>query len=154
MQSRMAMDMISTMGGAPTPIPFGELYTALQQGMVDGAKNNPPSLLSSRHYEVARHYSLDEHSRVPDIVIFSHKIWVTLSPQAQAWLGQAAAESVVFQRALWKTKSDEALAEIEVAGVKIYRPDKAPFVAAAAPLYEQYKGTQIGEMAQGIREVK
>ena len=56
--SRMAMDMISTLGGAPTPIPWGELYTALQQGMVDGAENNPPSLLTSRHYEVAKHFSL------------------------------------------------------------------------------------------------
>jgi hypothetical protein len=63
------------MGGAPTPIPWGELYTALQQGMVDGAENNPPSLLTSRHFEVTKHYSLDEHTRIPDIVVFSQRIW-------------------------------------------------------------------------------
>lgn len=154
MQSRMAMDMVSTLGGAPTPIPFGELYTALQQGMVDGAENNPPSLLSSRHYEVARHYSLDEHSRVPDMVIFSQLIWAALSAQERSWLEQAAAESVVFQRAIWKQKSDEALAEIEAAGVKIYRPDKAPFVAATAPLYEQFKNTMIGDLADRVKQVR
>ena len=154
MQSRMAMDMVSTMVGAPTPIPFGELYTALQQGMVDGAENNPPSLSSSRHYEVARHYSLDEHSRVPDMVIFSQLIWATLSAQERSWLEQAAAESVVFQRAIWKEKSDEALAKIEADGVKIYRPDKAPFVAATAPLYLQFKNTMIGDLADRIKQVQ
>ena len=154
MQSRMAMDMISTMGGAPTPIPFGELYTALQQGMVDGAENNPPSLLSSRHYEVARHYSLDEHSRVPDIVIFSQKIWTSLSAQERAWLEQAAAESVVYQREIWKEKSDEALATIEASGVAIYRPDKTPFVEATAPLHRQFEGTMIGNLADRIKAVR
>ncbi|MEJ6603074.1 MAG: TRAP transporter substrate-binding protein [Opitutaceae bacterium] len=154
MKSRMAMDMVSTMGGAPTPIAFGELYTALQQGMVDGAENNPPSLLSSRHYEVARHYSLDEHSRVPDMVIFSQTVWATLSAQERGWLEQAAADSVVFQRELWTVKSDEALATIEAAGVTIYRPDKAPFVAATAPLYEQYRDTMIGDLAERVRRVK
>ena len=154
MASRMSMDMISTMGGAPTPIPFGELYTALQQGMVDGAENNPPSLLSSRHYEVAKHYSLDEHTRIPDMVIFSQTVWATLTAQEQAWLQQAADESVTFQRELWGRKSDEALQKIEAAGVKIYRPAKEPFVAATAPLYEQFKGTAIGKLGARIREVQ
>ena len=154
MKSRMAMDMVSTMGGAPTPIPFGELYTALQQGMVDGAENNPPSLLSSRHYEVARHYSLDEHSRVPDMVIFSQAIWVTLSMQEREWLQQAAADSVVYQRELWTKKSDEALATIEAAGVTVYRPDKAPFVEATAPMYQKFEGTMIGNLADRVRAVE
>jgi tripartite ATP-independent transporter DctP family solute receptor len=152
--SRMAMDMISTMKGAPTPIPFGELYTALQQGMVDGAENNPPSLLSSRHYEVAKFYALDEHTRIPDLVIVSQKVWSTLSPQIQGWIEQAAAESVTFQRKLWTEKTAEALRLIEAAGVQISYPDKAPFVEAAKPLYDQFAGTPVGDLAQRIREVK
>lgn len=154
MRSRMAMDMVSTMGGAPTPIPFGELYTALQQGMVDGAENNPPSLLTSRHYEVARHYSLDEHTRVPDILIFSQQVWATLSATERGWLQQAATESVAFQRGLWREKSDEALALIEAAGVTIYRPDKAPFVEATASLHEAFSGTMIGDLADRIKAVR
>lgn len=74
LRSKMAMDMISQLGGSPTPIPWGELYTALQQGMVDGAENNAPSFYTSRHFEVAKHYSLDEHTRVPDIVLFSEQV--------------------------------------------------------------------------------
>ncbi|WP_221029280.1 TRAP transporter substrate-binding protein [Actomonas aquatica] len=154
LQSRMAMDLISTMDGAPTPIPWGELYTALQQRMVDGAENNPPSFLTSRHYEVAKYYSLDEHTRIPDMVIFSQKIWDTLSPQQQAWVEQAAMESVDFQRALWTEKTEEALEQVEAAGVTVYRPDKTPFVEATAPLYEQFKDTPIGRLAARIREVQ
>ena len=152
--SRMAMDMVSTMGGAPTPIPYGELYTALQQGMVDGAENNPPSLLSSRHYEVAKHYALDEHTSIPDMVIFSDSVWGTLTPQVRGWVEQAAAESVEFQRKLWVEKTAEALKQVEEAGVTIYRPDKTPFIEATKPLYEKLAGQPVGILAKRIREVK
>ncbi len=152
--SKTAHEMITTLGGGPTPIPFGELYTALQQGMIDGAENNPPSLYTSHHYEVARHYSLDEHTRVPDVVIFSRTIWDGLSPQVQGWINQAAADSVAFERKLWREQTEEALREVEKAGVKIYHPDKAAFAAAMAPMYERIDGTRVGDLARRIREVK
>lgn len=152
--SKTAHDMITTLGGGPTPIPFGELYTALQQGMIDGAENNPPSLFTSRHYEVAKHYSLDEHTRVPDVVIFSKKIWDGLDPQVQRWVTEAANDSVTFQRKLWREQTEEALREVQKAGVKIYNPDKAAFAAAMAPMYERVEGTRVGELARRIREVK
>lgn len=154
MSSTTAHKMITTLGGGPTPIPFGELYTALQQGMIDGAENNPPSYHSMRHYEVAKHYSLDEHSRVPDVVIVSKAIWDTLTPQVRAWVEQAAAESVTFQRQLWKQQTDEALAAVAKAGSKIYRPEKGPFVEATAPMYAAIEGTRIGELAKRIREAR
>jgi tripartite ATP-independent transporter DctP family solute receptor len=152
--SKTAHDMITTLGGGPTPIPFGELYTALQQGMIDGAENNPPSLFTSRHYEVAKHYSLDEHTRVPDVVIFSKKIWDGLDPQVQRWVTEAANDSVTFQRKLWREQTEEALREVQKAGVTIYNPDKAAFAAAMAPMYERVEGTRVGELARRIREVK
>jgi tripartite ATP-independent transporter DctP family solute receptor len=152
--SKTAHEMITTLGGGPTPIPFGELYTALQQGMIDGAENNPPSLFTSRHYEVAKHYSLDEHTRVPDIVIFSKTIWDGLDPQVQRWVQQAADESVTFQRKLWRQQTEEALREVEKAGVKIYHPDKAAFAAAMEPMYKQVEGSRTGTLAKRIREVK
>jgi tripartite ATP-independent transporter DctP family solute receptor len=151
--SKTAHEMITTLGGGPTPIPFGELYTALQQGMIDGAENNPPSLFTSRHYEVARHYSLDEHTRVPDVVIFSKSIWEGLAPHVQTWIKQAAADSVVFERKLWREQTEEALRAIEKAGVKIYNPDKAAFASAMAPMYAKVEGTRIGDLVKRIREV-
>ena len=152
--SKTAHEMITTLGGGPTPIPFGELYTALQQGMIDGAENNPPSLYTSRHYEVAKHYSLDEHTRVPDVVIFSKKIWDQLDPQVQDWITEAALDSVTFQRKLWLEQTEEALQEVQKAGVKIYHPDKAAFAAAMAPMYERIEGTRVGELANRIRAVR
>jgi tripartite ATP-independent transporter DctP family solute receptor len=152
--SRTARDMITTLGGGPTPIPYGELYTALQQGMIDGAENNPPSFYSSRHYEVAKHYSLDEHTRVPDVVIFSKQIWDGLSPQVRAWIDDAAADSLVFQRKLWQEQTAEALREAEKHGVRIYRPEKAPFQEAMAPMYKLFSGTRVGELAARIQQVR
>lgn len=152
--SKTAHEMITTLGGGPTPIPFGELYTALQQGMIDGAENNPPSLFTSRHYEVAKHYSLDEHTRVPDVVIFSKKIWDGLPPHVQGWITQAAADSVTFERKLWREQTEEALREVEKAGVTIYNPDKGAFATAMAPMYARVEGTRIGELAKRIREVR
>lgn len=152
--SKTARDMITTLGGGPTPIPYGELYTALQQGMIDGAENNPPSFYSSRHYEVAKHLALDEHTRVPDVVIVSKAIWDGLSPQVRAWIEQASADSVTFQRKLWREQTEEALREVEKAGVKIYHPDKGPFQQAMASMYRTFDGTRVGELALRIREVR
>ena len=150
--SRTAHDMITTLGGGPTPIPYGELYSALQQGMIDGAENNPPSFYSSRHYEVAKHYSLDEHTRVPDIVIVSKKIWDGLSPQVRAWIDQAALESVTFQRNLWREQTEAALREVQKAGVTVHRPDEDAFQAAMAPMYAAVDGTRVGALVKRIRE--
>jgi len=153
MRSKMAMNMISQMGGSPTPIPWGELYTALQQGMVDGAENNPPSLYTSRHFEVTKHYSLDEHTRIPDIILFSERIWMTLSPEEQAWMQQAADESVTFQRELWNTNTIETLEQLKEAGVTVYQPDKEPFREIVRPLYEPFEGTPIGAYVERIRAI-
>lgn len=158
MRSKMAMDLISQLGGAPTPIPFGELYTALQQGMVDGAENNPPTLDTSRHYEVAKHYSLDEHARIPDMVLISPKIWDSLTSAQRRWVQEAADESVTFQRELWDRKTQESLERVATAGVQagvqIYRPDKAPFQAKVAPLYRKYEDTKIGEYIKRIQAIR
>ena len=89
------------MSGSPTSIPFGELYTALDQGVVDGAENNPPSFYTSRHYEICKYYSLDEHTMLPDILIISTRVWNGLSPEFQQILQEAVDESVEYQRKIW-----------------------------------------------------
>ena len=154
MRSKMAMNMISQMGGSPTPIPWGELYTALQQGMVDGAENNPPSLYTSRHFEVTKHYSLDEHARIPDIVLFSETIWQDMSSTERDWMRQAADESVVYQRKIWKEYSSDCIGWLKEAGVTVYEPDKEPFREVVKPLYKPFVGTPIGEYVERIQAVK
>jgi tripartite ATP-independent transporter DctP family solute receptor len=137
-ESPTAKTMVNTLGGSATPISWGELYSALQQGVVDGAENNPPSLWVSNHYEVAKFYSLNEHTAVPDVVLVSTILWNELTPEQQGWLRTAAEESVSYQRELWRTFSDESLAKVQERGVQVIRPDKAPFVTRVQPMLEAF----------------
>jgi tripartite ATP-independent transporter DctP family solute receptor len=152
MESATAMDMIRSMGGSPTPISWGELYTSLQQGVVDGAENNPPSFYLSKHYEVCRYYSLDEHTVVPDVLIASTHFWNKLSQQEQEWLQTAVSRSVHYQRELWAETEAEALREVQKAGVEIIYPDKDQFVERVATVYEKYKYDMV--MNKLIEQIK
>jgi tripartite ATP-independent transporter DctP family solute receptor len=139
MKSKTAMDMVKALGGSPTPISYGELYTALQSGVVDGAENNPPSFYTSHHYEVCKHYALDEHTAVPDVLIISQHIWKKLSEQEKTWIQQAATESVAVERKLWSESVKKSLEEVQKAGVTIYYPDKSLFAEKVDEVYDSYK---------------
>lgn len=150
--SPTAISMVNRFGGAATPISWGELYTALQQGVVDGAENNSPSFYLSRHYEVSKYYSLNEHTMVPDILLISSKIWNDLSPQEQKWVQEAADESAVVQRVLWKEAEEDALAAVKAAGVIVSTPDKEPFAKMVEPMYETYRNEpEVYSLIQRIR---
>ncbi len=139
MKSMISMELVKMLGGSPTPISFGELYTALQSGVVDGAENNPPSFYTSHHYEVCKYYSLNEHSMVPDVLIISLKVWKSLTDQEKKWLQQAVDESVVKQRELWAKSVEESLAAVKKAGVTVIYPDKKPFAEKVKPMYEMFR---------------
>ena len=139
MESVTAMDMVRGLGGSPTPISWGELYTALQQGVVDGAENNPPSFYLSRHYEVCKYYTLDEHTVLPDVLLAGTHLWDKLSEDEQSWLSQAVQSSVVFQRKLWLEAENEALEAVQEAGVKVIRPDKSLFADKVKDAFEKYR---------------
>lgn len=153
MPSNISIQSINMLGGSATPMAYGELYTALQQGVVDGAENNPPNFYQSKHFEVSRFYNLDEHSAPPDVLIMSTHTWDKLDKEQRGWLMQAVRESVVYQRGLWEKATDEALAAVEEAGVTVIRPDKEPFLEAVAPLYESLQGTEVGDWADRIRNL-
>ena len=138
MRDPVAMDLVEALGGSPTPIPFGELYTALKQGVVDGAENNPPSIVSSRHNEVCKYLTLDAHSRIPDIVVVSDKIWKRLSEQERTWLKQAMAEATDFQRELWGTATQAAMDKIKKEGGTILEIDTAPYREAVKPVVKKH----------------
>ncbi len=154
MKSIMSMDMVKAMGGSPTPIAWGELYTSLDQGVVDAAENNPPSFRTSRHYEVCHFYALDEHTRLPDILIISTDVWNGLSPEFQQILQDAVDESVEYQRKIWTEAEKNDMKIVEEAGVKVTYPDKKPFQDSVKGMWAEYDGTQIGELIKQIQEVK
>ncbi|WP_190810806.1 TRAP transporter substrate-binding protein [Flagellimonas sp. S3867] len=154
MPSVTAMEMVRGFGGSPTPISWGELYTSLQQGVVDGAENNPPSFYLSKHYEICKYYSLNEHTFSPDVVIVGTQFWDRLTKEEQNWLQQAVDASVIYQRELWAEAETEALDAIQKSGVQIIRPDKIPFSERTDKLYAKYQSDEkLYAMIQQIRAV-
>jgi tripartite ATP-independent transporter DctP family solute receptor len=152
--SIMSIKMVQAMGGSPTPIPWGELYTALDQGVVDGAENNSPSFRTSRHYEVCQYYSLDEHTRLPDILIISTRVWNHLTPEEQRVLQEAVDESVQYERKIWAEAEEADLKIVEEGGAKIVRPDLCAFRDSVQSVWKEFEGTEIGELIRQIQEVR
>jgi tripartite ATP-independent transporter DctP family solute receptor len=146
--------MVQALGASATPIDWGELYSALQQGVVDGAENNLPSFFLSRHYEVSRYYTLDEHTWVPDVLLISTHVWEDLSAEERRWLEEAVASSVIEQRRLWLEASDHALAQVRAAGVEIISPDKNTFRRMAQPMIESYRETPVYDLLTAIERLR
>ncbi len=137
-QSDMWVAMMQAFGANPTPMAFGEVYSAIQTGVVDGAENNWPSYESSRHFEVAKYYTLTEHSLQPEVLVMSKKSWDKLSPDDQKLVRQAAKESVVKMRELWDAREKTSEAKVRAAGSAVSSVDKAEFIAAMKPVYDKY----------------
>lgn len=155
MESVTAVEMVKSLGGSPTPISWGELYTSLQQGVVDGAENNPPSFYLSRHYEVCKYYTLDEHTVLPDVLIIGTHLWNRLSQQEKEWLQASVDKSVIHQRRLWAESELEALTEVKKAGVTIIKPDKSLFQNKVKSVYESYKSNmEINRLIEEIQNVE
>lgn len=137
MNDPMAVNMVNILGGSATPMAFGELYTALQQRVVDGAENNIPSFITSNHYEVCKFYTIDAHSMVPDVVVVGTKFWDTLSDEEKGWLQEAADSSVDKQKLFWQETIVEGMEIMEKSNVQIYTPDKSPFIEKTRPILEE-----------------
>ena len=140
-QSDMWLSMMEALGANATPMPFGEVYSALETGVIEGAENNWPSLESSKHYEVAKFYSLTEHSMSPEVLVISKVSWDKLSPEDQALLKQAARDSVPKMRELWTAREKASEKTVRDAGVEVITIDKAPFIEAMKPVYEKFANT-------------
>jgi tripartite ATP-independent transporter DctP family solute receptor len=139
MQSDVFVDMTQALGANATPMPYGEVYSSIQTGVIDGAENNWPSYESSGHFEVAGYYTLTEHLIVPEVLVMSKQRWDSLSPEDQTIIREAARESVAHQRELWEAREKVSEEHVIAAGAQIVRGiDKAPFQAAMAPVYERH----------------
>ena len=152
-KSNMAVAMVNLLGGAPTPISWGELYTALQQGVVDGAENNLPSFYTSKHYEVCKYYSMNEHTAVPDVLLVGMDSWKRYNRQERDWILEAAKESAIFQRKLWEESERESLDAIIKAGVEVSYPDKALFEEKTKSINKLFENEpQVLNLIQAITD--
>lgn len=154
MENRLMMDIIQALGASVVPMPYGEVYGALQTGVIDGAENNIPSYETASHFEVARYYTIDEHIRVPEILIASQKIMDRISKEELAIIKECAEESQIFQRRLWKEKEAESEKKILEAGCTITEiQEKEPFIQAVSPVYYKYAKDYM-DMVKQIQEMQ
>ena len=153
MNNQMAINMVNSMGGSATPLAYGELYTAIQQGVVDGAENNPPSFVSSNHYEISKYYTLDQHSSVPDVLLIGTKYWNKLSEEEKKWVQDAADESAQAQKIFWNDSVEESMEIAKNAGVEVIIPDKSLFTEKSKSVVEEFV-IKYPEMAPIVKQIK
>jgi tripartite ATP-independent transporter DctP family solute receptor len=156
MQSDVFVDMMTALGANATPMPYGEVYSGIQTGVIDGAENNWPSFESSGHYEVAGYYTLNEHLIVPEVLVMSKVSWDKLSPEDQELLRAAAKESMPINRELWAAREKESEDKVRAAGVEIIDDiDKTPFIEAMVPVYEKHASTpKLKDLVTRIQAVE
>jgi tripartite ATP-independent transporter DctP family solute receptor len=141
-QSDMWLSMMQALKANPTPMSYGEVYSALQTGVIDGAENNWPSFESSKHYEVAKFYTLTQHSMSPEVLTMSKATWDKLTPEDQTAVKEAAKASVAKMRELWEAQEKKSEETVRAAGVEVITIDKQPFIDAMAPVYAEFANTE------------
>ena len=154
-ESKMMMNMVSLLGGQPTPMSWSEIYTGLQQGVIDGAENSVSSIVEMRHAEICKHYSKNEHTMTPDIVFISEATWGSLSADEQKWVREASRESLVAQIKFWEEGESANVEKAKQMGVTFHEVDKAPFREKTKPIIEEImKNPVLGGFVTKIQNIK
>jgi tripartite ATP-independent transporter DctP family solute receptor len=153
-ESALMVGLVESFGAVAQPMPFGEVYSALQTGVIDGAENNFPSYDTTGHYEVAKYYIMDSHTRVPEILVASKIVFDKLSPEDQEIIKKAAKDSVEYQKKLWAEKVEVSRKKVEAAGCTITEvADNSAWQAAVQPMYDELSA-ELQAVVEEIRAVK
>ena len=147
------VETMNAMGGSGVAMGFNELYAALETGVVDGAENNPPTLLAQNHYLISKVYSETGHLIIPEIFIFSKRTWDALSPEDRALLKKVSRETQFVERKLWDAKTLTAETELKAKGVTFVPADKAAFYKATQPIRDKY-GAKYADLLKRIEDTK
>jgi TRAP-type C4-dicarboxylate transport system substrate-binding protein len=148
------VDTMNSLGGNSVSMGFDQLINAMQTGVVDGAENNYPTYESGQHYRYAKYYSKTGQLMIPEILVFSKKIWGTLSKEDQDLIMKLAKEAQKEERGLWYEREKESLKKMVEAGAVVNEvADKKPFQAAVKPVWDKY-GAQHQALIQRIQDVK
>jgi tripartite ATP-independent transporter DctP family solute receptor len=151
-QSDLWVALVSAMGANPTPMPYGEVYTALKTGLIDAAENNIPSFDTARHFEAVKIYSKTEHSMAPEMLLMSKKVFDALTPDEQKIIRDAAKASVPYMRKLWDEKELESRKKVEAGGAQIVEVDKKSFSDAMKPVYDKFiTDPKMKDMVQKVQ---
>jgi TRAP-type C4-dicarboxylate transport system substrate-binding protein len=154
-RSDIFVDMVAALGASATPMPYGEVYTGIETGVIDGAENNFPSYDTAKHAEVAKYFSLDEHLIVPEVLVMSKLSWDRLSPEDQEIVRKAAKDSVEKQWELWDAQVAKSRGIVEAAGSTITEPDKQAFIDAMKPVYDKHvTDPKLQDLVKRIQETQ
>lgn len=156
MGNPMFVQMMNDMGGNGVAMGYDQLINGLQTGVVDGAENNEPSYSSGQHYNYAKYYSLTEHLMIPEILVFSKRVWNSLSPDDQKLIVKLGKEAQTEQRTLWKEMVQKSLSDMKTHNVVVTEvsPDeKKRFQAAVKPVWDKF-GADHKAMIERISNVK
>jgi TRAP-type C4-dicarboxylate transport system substrate-binding protein len=153
MGNPLFVETMNAMGGNGVAMGFNELYSALQTGVVDGAENNPPTLLAQNHYQVSKVYSLTGHLIIPEIFVFSKRTWDTLSMEDKALLRTLSREAQMEQRKLWDDYVGVAETKLKAAGIQFVTADKKAFYDATQPIRDKY-GAKYAALLKRIQDTK
>lgn len=150
-------DMLKALGGIPVAMAYGDVYTALQTGIIDGTENNETALTTGKHGEICKVFSVDEHAMIPDVLVMSAKVWETISPEDQQIILEAAQASTQSHKAAWDAAVEESVAQAKEMGVTFVTDvDKDAFREATAPLVNEYRTLYPGvdELLNTIESVE
>lgn len=155
-QSDLWVALVSAMGANATPMPAGEVYTALKTGLIDAAENNIPSYDGFKHYEAVKFYSRTEHSMAPEMLVISKRVFDKMTPEDQKLFRETAKESVAFQRRKWDEQEAKSLEVVTKGGATIVADvDKASFQAAMAPVYAKFIATpDLQRLVKAIQDTQ
>lgn len=152
-KSKLFISMINALGASATPMAFGGVYSALQTGVIDGAENNLPSYYTTNHYKVAKYYTFDKHSEVPEVLLASTKLWNQLSPSDQKIFKQAALDSQKVERKSWNALVKKSRKKVLAGGAKFYQvSDTKAWRKAVQPVYDKY-GAKYKKWLDEIKKV-
>lgn len=154
MGNPLFVDTMNAMGGNGIAMGYGEVFSALQTGVLDGAENNPPSMFTSNHYNAgAKYYAQTNHLIIPEIFVMSKVTWEKLSKDEQAMVKKFSKEAQMEQRALWDKSVADYSAKLKAAGVEFVAVDQKPFYDATAPVRAKY-GAPYAELIKRIEATK
>lgn len=153
MGNPLFVDTMNAMGGNGISMAYGEVFSALQTGVIDGAENNPPSMFTSNHYSAgAKYYTQTHHLIIPEILVMSKVAFDKLSPADQALVKKLGREAQMDQRVLWDKSVEEYSAKLKAAGVEFINIDNKPFFDATAPVRAKY-GASYADLLKKIAAV-
>ena len=154
MGNPLFVDTMNAMGGNGIAMGYGEVFTAIQTGVIDGAENNPPSLFTANHFKAgAKYYTQTNHLIIPEILVMSKVTWDKLSAADQALVKKTAREAQLEQRQLWDKAVADYTAKLKAEGVEFIEMDNKPFYDATAPVRAKY-GANFADLMKRISDVK